>query len=159
MDRVGWVQYHSIFLSNTYPPEVCAPYLCAGSSLQLTCWPTLASTGLTPFLMFDFVIFQGIFLVFLWYETSPSSCSPLSHAVCQRDILHFWAPVIGLCTLLLLGVLLHSWLLVIRTLRTIRGKKTRIVSKALVGFVDSSHGGYENQRLGGGVCGVGLIRG
>ena len=101
--------------------------------------------------LFYFVIFPGILVVYLWYQTSPSPCSPLSHAVCQRDILHLWAPVIGLGTLLLLGVLLHSWVLVIRTLRNIREKKTRIVSRALVGFVDSSPADSVHGSFGAGI--------
>ena len=84
-------------------------------------------------------------MVYFWYQTSSDSCSPFSEGVCQRDIINFWAPIIGLSTLLLLLVLLYNWLLVMRVVSNLKEKNThknvkRIGSRVMLRFEDTSHG-------------------
>ena len=73
-----------------------------------------------------------------WYE----GCST---PVCQEDILHSWAPIIGVTTLLLLLVLLHNWFLLLTITKNLRSKMnpqpfTRIGSRVVLGLLDTSHG-------------------
>ena len=89
----------------------------------------------------------GILLVYLWHELSPSTCTDPrpSSGVCQPEILHIWAPLIGVAVLLVLVVLLHNWVLVMNVAKSLRKKMnpqpfTRIGSRVVLGLLDTSHG-------------------
>ena len=89
----------------------------------------------------------GILLVYAWHELSPSTCTEPrpSSGLCQSDILHIWAPLIGVVVLLVLVVFLHNWVLIMNVAKSLRKKMnpqpfTRIGSRVVLGLLDTSHG-------------------
>jgi len=113
------------------------------SSSWSNTFPSTSYRMLYPWLLSYFILNTsilpaGILLVYEWYE----GCST---PVCQRDILHSWAPIIGVTTLLLLLVLLHNWFLLLTITKNLWSKMnpqpfTRIGSRVVLGLLDTSHG-------------------
>jgi len=113
------------------------------SSSWSNTFPSTSYRMLYPWLLSYFILNisilpAGILLVYEWYEGCSST-------VCQEDILHSWAPIIGVTTLLLLLVLLHNWFLLLTITKNLWSKMnpqpfTRIGSRVVLGLLDTSHG-------------------
>ena len=99
--------------------------------------------------IYPYELLPGIILVYLWQEAAPSTCTNprTSSGVCQVDILHLWAPLIGVAVLMVLLVFLHNWVLVFHVVKSLRKKMnpqpfTRIGSRVVLGLLDTSHGDH-----------------
>ena len=112
-------------------------------------FPNTSYRLLYPWLVLYFILNcsilpTSIFLVYLWYEVSPSSCT--ISAPCKADILYIWAPVFGVAALIILILFLHNWVVIMKLSKSLRQKMnpepfTRIGSRVVLGLLDTSHEG------------------